>query len=89
MTIKGMVIFAMFFGCRVSGEKNGIFGGRLKPVSTFHLLSEYRFKRFERVLRKGIETAATDCQSVAAPCALAEVNILCAQRARRKRRITL
>ena len=25
MTIKGMVIIAMFFGCRVSGEKNGIF----------------------------------------------------------------
>ena len=24
MTIKGMVIVAMFFGCRVSGEKNGI-----------------------------------------------------------------
>ena len=25
MIIKGMVISAMFFGCRVSGEKNGIF----------------------------------------------------------------
>ena len=25
MAIKGMVISAMFFGCRVSGEKNGIF----------------------------------------------------------------
>ena len=25
MTIKGMAIIAMFFGCRVSGEKNGIF----------------------------------------------------------------
>ena len=25
MTIKGMVISAMFFSCRVSGEKNGIF----------------------------------------------------------------
>ena len=35
MTIKGMVISAMFFGCRVSGEKNGIFDERLKLVSTF------------------------------------------------------
>ena len=25
MTIKGTVIRTMFFGCRVSGEKNGIF----------------------------------------------------------------
>ena len=33
MTIKGMVISAMFFGCRVSGEKNGIFDERLKLVS--------------------------------------------------------
>ena len=37
MTIKGMVISAMFFGCRVSGEKNGIFDERLKLVSTFIL----------------------------------------------------
>ena len=36
MTIKGMVINAMFFGCRVSGEKNGIFDKRLKLVSTLH-----------------------------------------------------
>ena len=38
MTIKGMVIIAMFFGCRVSGEKNGILGEGLKLVSTFRLL---------------------------------------------------
>ena len=38
MTIKGMVISAMFFGCRVSGEKNGVFDIRLKPVSTFFSL---------------------------------------------------
>ena len=33
MTIKGMVISAVFFGCRVSGEKNGIFDISLKLVS--------------------------------------------------------
>ena len=38
MTINGMVINAMFFGCRVSGEKNGIFDIRLKLVSTLYPL---------------------------------------------------
>ena len=36
MTIKGMVISAMFFGCRVSGEKNGIFDDKVE--TSFNLI---------------------------------------------------
>ena len=89
MTIKGMVIIAMFFGCRMSGGKNGILGGRLKQISAFPLLSEYHFKRLEFPLRERVKAVAADGQSVAAPHTLTGVNILCAQRAIRKRRRSL
>ncbi len=46
-TIKGMAINAMFFGCRVSGEKNGILGERLKLVSTFLLFRVDRIRSSE------------------------------------------
>ena len=36
MTIKGMVISAMFFGCRESGGKNGIFDDKVE--TSFNLI---------------------------------------------------
>ena len=35
--ISGMVISAMFFGCRVSGEKNGIFSDKVETC--FNLIT--------------------------------------------------
>ena len=42
MTIQGMAILAMFFGCRVSGEKNGILRRMVKLVLTILCLQFLR-----------------------------------------------
>ena len=41
-TIRGMVIRAMFFGCRISGEKNGILDEKVE--TRFNLFSPLLYR---------------------------------------------